>query len=108
MAASFQKRIIDIIEEKINLALIYLGKKNKQIVDISVVGGVAANKKIQQSLTNFCKHNNYRLIYPPQEFCGDNAAMIAKACIENYKFNLKSDIEFQPNPRLSITNFIKL
>tara|TARA_Y100001960_G_C14754615_1_gene870523 strand:- start:685 stop:1716 length:1032 start_codon:yes stop_codon:yes gene_type:complete len=108
LAASFQKKIADIIEQKIIYALEFLNEKNKKIVDISIVGGVAANKKIKSRLINLCKKNNFRLIYPQNEFCGDNAAMIAKVCIEHNKFNFNSNIDFRPNPRLIILNSIKI
>ena len=40
--------------------------------------------------------------------CGDNAAMIAWACLKRYKNNLKSDFNFKTNPRWELSDIIKL
>ena len=36
-------------------------------------------------LTNLCKEENYKSIFPPMELCGDNAAMIAMVGLEKFK-----------------------
>mgnify|MGYP001307347125 CR=1 FL=1 len=102
IAASFQKKIIEILIKKTELALEYLRKQKYDIKDMAIVGGVAANKSIKESLKKFSQINNHRLIFPPLELCGDNAAMIAWACLQHHKMGIKPDLEFKPNPRLSI------
>ena len=102
IASSFQKKIIEILIKRTELALINLRKKKYYIKDISIVGGVAANKSIKKSLESFSQINNKRLISPPSSLCGDNAVIIAWACIQRYKLHIESDLDFKPNPRLTI------
>ena len=56
----------------------------------------------------FSKINNLRLIFPPLELCGDNAAIIAWTCLQHCKLNSKSDLNFKPEPRLRIKEFASL
>ena len=102
MSASFQNKIIEILKEKIILSLEYLKNNNKKIKNISIVGGVASNEKIKKELSSFCKKNHYNLIIPPKDMFSDNAAMIGWACIQKYYLSKKPDINFKPDPRLSI------
>ena len=64
-----------------------------------VAGGVAANKKIRSMLINLCEENNYKSIFPPIEFCGDNAAMIAMVGLEKFKINQFDDLDYPAKPR---------
>ena len=104
MAASFQNKIIEIIINKIERTIKMLKNKNINIADISIVGGVAANKALRNSLLNNDEINKYNIVYPPIEICGDNAAMIALVGLQKYKHKVKPDhlFNFKANPRLSI------
>ena len=104
MAASFQKKITEIIINKIERTIKILKNKNIYISDISIVGGVAANKALRKSLLNNDVINKYNIVYPPIEICGDNAAMIALVGLQKYKHKITSDhlFNFKANPRLSI------
>ena len=46
---------------------------------------MAANKRIRSILISLCNEENYQSIFPPIEFCGDNAAMIAMVGLEKFK-----------------------
>jgi N6-L-threonylcarbamoyladenine synthase len=46
---------------------------------VILAGGVAANKRLREELSNQLKTKDYQLILPPAELCGDNAAMIGLA-----------------------------
>ena len=103
IAASFQNKICQILEEKINLAIKKLEKEKIKINQLAVVGGVASNKKIKHSLKTLIKKHNIQLIIPPINMFGDNAAMIGWACAQKIlKNNFKDDIYFKANPRLQI------
>ena len=67
-----------------------------------VAGGVAANKKIRSMLINICKENNFKSIFPPIEFCGDNAAMIAMVGLEKFKLKKFSDLDHPAKPRWAL------
>ena len=99
LAASFQNTIEIILNKKTKIAFNEFEKKNNPKEKIFVVaGGVAANKKIRSMLTNLCKENNYRSIFPPIELCGDNAAMIALVGLEKFKLKEFSDLNHPAKP----------
>tara|TARA_B100001245_G_scaffold230937_1_gene211126 strand:+ start:301 stop:1323 length:1023 start_codon:yes stop_codon:yes gene_type:complete len=108
IAASFQNKIIEILKKRTILALTMLKNKGYNIKDVAIVGGVAANKIINKSFKQLCKENNCRFVFPPQDMCGDNAAMIAWACLQKYKKNIKPDLHFKEDPRWSLSKIFDL
>ncbi len=103
LASSFQKTIEEILYKKTKIAFTEFEKINKLNEKIFVVaGGVAANKKIRSMLINLCEENNYKSIFPPIEFCGDNAAMIAMVGLEKYKLKKFNNLDYPAKPRWSL------
>ena len=103
LAASFQKTIEEILYKKTRIAFNEFEKNNNIKEKIFVVaGGVAANKKIRSLLINLCKEKNYKSIFPPIEFCGDNAAMIAMVGLEKFKLKLFDRLDHPAKPRWSL------
>ena len=100
LAASFQKTIEEILYKKTKIAFNEFEKgsdiKDKTFV---VAGGVAANKKIRSMLINLCKEKNYQSMFPPIEFCGDNAAMIAMVGLEKFKLKQFNNLDYPARPR---------
>ncbi len=100
LAASFQKTIEEILVKKTKIAFSEFEKKNQpKEKKFVVAGGVAANKKIRSRLIELCKRKNYQSIFPPIEFCGDNAAMIGLVGLEKYKLKKFSKLDHPANPR---------
>ena len=100
LAASFQRTIEEILYKKTKIAFTEFEKINKPKDKIFVVaGGVAANKKIRSILINLCKENDYKSIFPPIKFCGDNAAMIALVGLEKYKLKQFNNLDHPTKPR---------
>ena len=100
LAASFQKTIEEILYKKTKIAFTEFEKINELNEKIFVVaGGVAANKKIRSMLINLCEENNYKGIFPPIEFCGDNAAMIAMVGLEKFKLKQFNNLDYPAKPR---------
>ena len=100
LAASFQKTINEILYKKTKIAFTEFEKINKFKEKAFVVaGGVAANKKIRSMLIKLCKENNYKSIFPPIEFCGDNAAMIALVGLEKFKLKEFANLDHPAKPR---------
>ena len=69
-------------------------------MSVSVVGGVANNDYLKKCFKNIGEKYNIQFNYPPKYMMNDNAAMIAWATILKYKNN--NDLNFKPNPRLTI------
>lgn len=102
LAASFQHKISNILEKKLNLTMDYLYKHKINISQISLVGGVAANKYILKKIQNIANFHKCSVIMPEKYMLSDNAAMIGWACIQKYYKKFSSDLSFKPNPRLTI------
>jgi len=104
LCASFQQTIVDILVSKTEMAINYAKNKIPNINNVVVAGGVAANKSIKDSLQILCQKNNLKLFFPPLSLCGDNAAMIAWACLQRYKLGYQGNINFKPIPRWSLND----
>ncbi|WP_218460975.1 tRNA (adenosine(37)-N6)-threonylcarbamoyltransferase complex transferase subunit TsaD [Rickettsia sp. TH2014] len=74
---------------------------------IVIAGGVAANKYLQEILSNCAKTYGYQLIYPPIRLCTDNAAIIAYAGLERYNNKLFTPLNFCPKARWSLEDISK-
>ncbi len=105
LSASFQKNITEILIEKLERGLKRLSSENKNIRSISVVGGVSNNKYIRSKIENFFVKKNIEVYYPIKEMMGDNAAMIAWACMKFYKKE-RNDLFFKPMPRLGVRSVL--
>ncbi len=74
VAASFQEAVVDVLAEKCGQALQRLGYRT-----LCVGGGVAANSRLREKLTEVAARHNAELVIPPMQLCTDNAAMAAIA-----------------------------
>ena len=100
LAASFQKTVIDILKKKTLVAMEqYKELTNKDNADLIVAGGVAANEKIKEALSELCINKKFNPIFPRKEFCGDNAAMIAWAGIQNFKLKKSNQLNVTAKSR---------
>jgi N6-L-threonylcarbamoyladenine synthase len=100
LAASFQKTVEQILYKKTKIAFTEFEKQNDIQKKIFVVaGGVAANKRIRSMLISLCNQENYQSIFPPIEFCGDNAAMIAMVVLEKFKLKQFDNLDHPAKPR---------
>jgi N6-L-threonylcarbamoyladenine synthase len=69
IAASFQKTAVEIL-----LRSLFRAVEDTGLNTIVAGGGVAANSYLRSRLA---EREDLRCIFPPQELCGDNGAMIA-------------------------------
>lgn len=74
ICASFQEAIVEVITTKTLLAASQTGCKN-----VVLAGGVAANPRLRESITQNGQKNGLAVFLTPRQFCTDNAAMIALA-----------------------------
>ncbi|MBQ2623289.1 tRNA (adenosine(37)-N6)-threonylcarbamoyltransferase complex transferase subunit TsaD [Candidatus Saccharibacteria bacterium] len=91
-AASFQKTAVDILVEKLQLAL----EKYPDIQSVVVAGGVSANKVLREALPE--------AYFPAPALSGDNGAMVAAACYFEIQSGAEPVNPYSLNiyPRISI------
>ena len=101
ISASFQKCVANILTKKIDKAIKNIDRNSNKKFSISVVGGVANNNYLKKCFENLETNKDIRFMYPPNFMMNDNAAMIAWATILKHSKN--NNINFKPNPRLTIS-----
>lgn len=79
LAAEFQAALVEVLVEKTITAAI-----SKNVRNILVAGGVAANSLLRHSLKTRAMQNNLRVYLPPPALCTDNAAMVG--CAGYYQY----------------------
>ncbi|MEW5994265.1 MAG: tRNA (adenosine(37)-N6)-threonylcarbamoyltransferase complex transferase subunit TsaD [Candidatus Zixiibacteriota bacterium] len=79
IAASFQEAAVAVLVEKTVRAARQTGVR-----DVCVAGGVAANSRLRELLSEQLNEIGCRFYYPGQQLCTDNAAMIAAAGFLRY------------------------
>ena len=104
ISASFQKTILNILDRKLKAVFGLMLERKINITQVALVGGVAKNKYIRKHVSNLLSKYNCSILLPPEFMLSDNAAMIGWSCIQKKYNNFNSDIYFQPDPRLKVTN----
>ena len=91
-AASFQKTAVDILAEKMEMAL----KIYPDVKSVVVAGGVSANEKLRKVMPE--------AFFPAPVLSGDNGAMVAAACYFEILSGVKATDPYKLNiyPRISI------
>jgi N6-L-threonylcarbamoyladenine synthase len=74
VARGFQEAVVDTLAEKSRRALRATGHRR-----LVVAGGVGANRKLRERLSQVAADSGAELYFPRAEFCTDNGAMIALA-----------------------------
>lgn len=74
-AASFQKTAIDILCEKLALAL----GQHPDAQSVVIAGGVSANKALRERVLSVLTAHNRQCFFPIPSLSGDNGAMVAAA-----------------------------
>ena len=100
LAASYQEIILKSLFAQLNHVIEKTG-----VEQVSVVGGVAANKRFRsmaESLNNDTA--TIDIVFPPMEYCTDNAAMIAMAGYEKLKNGVYSPLTLKANPNLALND----
>ena len=80
VCASFQKTAVDHILQKLKKLF-----KQKSIKNFAIVGGASANLYLRAELEKLCTTYNATLYLSKLKYCSDNAAMIGRVAIEQYK-----------------------
>ena len=97
IACSFQKKVIEILTDKVMLAL-----DEYKVNQVLVAGGVSANKELRETIKNrvTSKYKNIDVVIPPMWCCTDNAAMLAMAAY--YSNEEVSSLDMGVDPSLNL------
>jgi len=97
ICASFQKAIFDVIIDKAIHACVK--EKSNQLL---IGGGVSVNKTLQTMLKNRADDKGIGVLFPEDDLCTDNAAMVAAAGSRLYKEGVRSDYSLDAEPNLGL------
>ena len=97
IAASYQEAIIDCILNRIKKII----KINRNIKQIYIAGGVAANSRFREKASLF-NLNQIDIIFPDLAYCTDNAGMIAMAGYHKILNGKYSEYNLVPIPSLKL------
>ncbi len=94
IAAAFQEAVVETLAIKCRRAIQATGFKT-----LVMAGGVAANKRLREKLTQELARFNARVFYARNEFCTDNGAMIAYAGAQRLQAGQTDDASVKVKPR---------
>ena len=97
LCASLQKTIIEVLLDKVILAVNETGIK-----EITIAGGVSANSGLQNVFRYEAGRRGWKLFIPKFSFTTDNAAMIAMTGYYKYIEGLFAEIDVIPFARMNI------
>lgn len=88
ICASFQKTAVDHIMQKLKKLF-----KQKIPKNFAIVGGASANIYLRSKIEELCQKHNTNLFLSQLKYCSDNAAMIGRVAVEQYKLKDFTTIE---------------
>lgn len=97
LCASFQKTAVEHIMMKLRK---YFKKHPPK--KFAIVGGASANIHLRDNLTKLCEKYNIPLLLTELQYCSDNAAMIGRVAIQQYKQE-----DFTPYNKIDVQTRIK-
>lgn len=95
LCASLQKTILDILFQKIELAVEKTGIKT-----VAIAGGVSANSGLRNRIRSYELLQDWKVFIPDFQFCTDNAGMIAISGYFDFLENRFVDQSVQATARL--------
>jgi N6-L-threonylcarbamoyladenine synthase len=97
ICASFQEAAVDVLVSKTVRAAVDHG-----IPTVFLSGGVAANSRLRDALSDACVEAELKLLYPSIDLCTDNAAMVAACGYHRYRRGIRSDLDVSPDPNFPL------
>jgi len=97
LAASLQRTIIEILLDKLKLAV-----KQTDATQLAIGGGVSANSGVRKAIADFCAERGIKAFIPERAFTTDNAAMVAMAGYFKYLDKDFCPYDAVPYARVSI------
>lgn len=102
LALAFEVAVCETLSIKCQRALTKTG-----LTSLVIAGGVAANKRLRSTLQCLQDKMRLELYYPRQEFCTDNAAMVAYAGLQRLQAGYRDELTIDVRARWSIQNITK-
>ncbi|WP_027327499.1 tRNA (adenosine(37)-N6)-threonylcarbamoyltransferase complex transferase subunit TsaD [Helicobacter pametensis] len=100
LAKAFQQSACAHIVQKCKLYFQTKKENQQAIPHFAIVGGASANLYLREKIQDLCATYNSNLLLAPLEFCSDNAAMIGRVGVEEYKKQNFSDLfSLEVSPR---------
>ncbi len=99
IACAFEDAVVETLAIKCKRAL-----EQTQRDTLIIAGGVGANKKLRQRLTQLTNKLNKQVFYPKLEFCTDNGAMIALAGCIRLQASQHNNLAIDAYSRWSLEN----
>ena len=97
ICASIQHHLLNTVVRKLIFWI-----KGTGIRTLTIGGGVASNMGLRKMLSDLAADMCLEFIVPKQEYCVDNAAMIAFCAYEKYKHGFFVDYDHATDPKLKI------
>lgn len=95
LCATVNDTIVETLLEKTRRAL----RLCPGVKTLCLAGGVAANSHLRRKFSAFAEDQGLKFLAPAQNYCGDNAAMIAYAGVTWAEKGLMSPMDFEAVPR---------
>lgn len=87
VAASFQEAVVEVVVNKTADAA-----RERGLMKVALAGGVAANSRLREAMSQMAEENGFELYYPSPVYCTDNAAMIGVAGYYDYRNGIQHDM----------------
>lgn len=92
LAATIQETLFGHLVDRVKNCFEILEKCGQSVKTLSLIGGVASNKYLRNSLVKLCKEFDVALVSPEPKLCTDNAVMIGLAAEKIYSASLYGEL----------------
>jgi len=101
LCASYLAAVVDVLTEKAIRAA-----RRVSLDRIVVVGGVAANRQLRETLPQRASARGIAVSFPPAALCTDNAAIIAACAHHRFtELGCRGSVALAPEPNLSLDSW---
>ncbi|WP_420580653.1 tRNA (adenosine(37)-N6)-threonylcarbamoyltransferase complex transferase subunit TsaD [Reichenbachiella sp.] len=95
LCASIQRHLIDMLMEKVELAV-----KQEGVNQVAIAGGVSANSGLREKFEDMAGDKGWKTFIPRFEYCTDNAGMIGMTAHYQWLAGDTAPLTASPMPRM--------